>query len=165
MTEQQLSLFNFYKGWDVYQRHLVTAIAPLTTEQLTLRSSQHHWSVGMIATHIVATRAGWFHTRMGEGGTEMAAIELWDYWDEMEVPVRSAAELVDGLERTWQMIQDALTRWTAADFEQVFPHPSNDESLARSRQYIIWHVLEHDIHHGGEISSILGAHGLAAVDI
>ena len=95
----------------------------------------------------------------------MASIELWDYWDEMEVPVRSAAELVDGLERTWQMIQDALTRWTPADLEQVFPHPSNEESLARSRQYIIWHVLEHDIHHGGEISSILGAHGLAAVDI
>jgi hypothetical protein len=49
MTEQQFSLSHFYKGWDVYQQHLVTAIAPLTAEQLTLRSSQHHWSVGMIA--------------------------------------------------------------------------------------------------------------------
>jgi uncharacterized damage-inducible protein DinB len=83
----------------------------------------------------------------------------------MEVPVRSAAELVDGLERTWQMIQDALACWTAADLEQVFPHPNGEESLARSRQYIIWHVLEHDIHHGGEISSILGAYRLAAVDL
>ncbi len=63
------------------------------------------------------------------------------------------------------MIQDALARWTPADLEEVFPHPYNKESPARSRQWIIWHVLEHDIHHGGELSSILGAHGLAAVDL
>ena len=62
------------------------------------------------------------------------------------------------------MIQDALARWTPADLEHVFPAYS-EESPARSRQYIIWHVLEHDIHHGGELSSILGAHGLPAVDL
>jgi uncharacterized damage-inducible protein DinB len=116
----QLSLSPFYKGWDVYQQHLVAAIAPLTAEQLALRSSPQNWSIGMIATHIVACRAWWFHTRMGEG---------------------------------------------SADLEQVFPHPDGGDRPARSRQWMIWHVLEHDIHHGGELSSILGAHGLAAVDL
>lgn len=166
-TEHQLSLSLFYKGWDVYQQRLVAAIAPLTSEQLALRSSPQNWSVGMIATHIVATRVWWFHTRMGEGSADLAPLELWDRWEESEepLPLRSAAELVAGLERTWQMIQDALARWTPTDLEQVFPHPYNEESPARSRQWIIWHVLEHDIHHGGELSSILGAHGLAAVDL
>jgi uncharacterized damage-inducible protein DinB len=162
MTEYQLSLSPFYKGWDVYQQRLVAAIAPLTAEQLALRGSPHHWSVGMIAEHIVATRAWWFHARMGEGGAEIASLESWD--ENEEAPLRPAAELVAGLERTWQLIQDALARWTPADLEQVFP-PYDEESPARSRQYIIWHVLEHDIHHGGELSSILGAHGLAAVDL
>ena len=96
----------------------------------------------------------------------MGKFSLWDRWEESAepLPLRSAAELVAGLERTWQMIQNALARWTPADLEQVFPQ-YNEESPARSRQYIIWHVLEHDIHHGGELSSILGAHGLAAVDL
>ena len=89
----------------------------------------------------------------------------WDLWEEREVPLRSAAELVAGLESTWQMIQDALAHLTPADLEQVFPHPDGGDRPARSRQWIIWHVLEHDIHHGGELSSILGAHGLAAVDL
>ena len=80
-------------------------------------------------------------------------------------PLRSAAELVAGLGATWQVIQDALARWTPANFEQIFPHPSREDWPVRSRQYIIWHVLEHDIHHGGELSSILGAHDLAAVDL
>ncbi len=59
----------------------------------------------------------------------------------------------------------ALASWTPADLGQVFPHPFREDWPARSRQWIIWHVLEHDIHQGGELSSILGAHGLAAVDL
>ena len=161
MAEHQLSLAPFYKGWDVYQQRLVEAIAPLTLEQLALRSSPQNWSVGMLVAHIVATRVWWFHTRMGEGSADLAPLELWD---QNEEPLRPAAELVTGLERTWHMIQDALARWTPADLEQIFP-PHGEGTVARSRQYIIWHVLEHDIHHGGELSSILGAHGLAAVDL
>jgi len=34
-----------------------------------------------------------------------------------------------------------------------------------SRQCIFWHVIEHDLHHGGELSFSLGMHGSAAVDI
>jgi hypothetical protein len=45
-------------------------------------------------------------------------------WDEDGEPSHSAAELVAGLETTWQMIQDTLSRWTFADLEQVFPHLS-----------------------------------------
>jgi len=162
MSEHQLSLSLFYKGWDVYQQRLVEAIAPLTLEQLALRSSPQNWSVGMLVTHIVSTRVWWFHTRMGEGSADLAPLGLWD--ENEEEPLRPATELVAGLERTWQMIQDALARWAPADLEQIFP-PHGERTVARSRQYIIWHVLEHDIHHGGELSSILGAHGLAAVDL
>jgi len=167
MTEHQLSLSPFYAGWDVYQQQLVAAIAPLTSEQLALRSSPQQWSVGMLATHIISARAWWFHTRMGEGSADLAPLGLWDRWEESEEPLRSAAELVAGLERTWQMIQDALAHLTPADLEQVIPIRSwnGEERPGRSRQWMIWHVLEHDIHHGGEISCILGAHGLAAVDL
>src|SRR2546430_7954063 len=164
MTKHQLSLAPFYKGWDVYQQRLVAAIAPLTAEQLALSSSLQNRSVGMLVTHIVSARAWWFHTLMGEGesGADLAHLGLWD--ENEEEPLRPVAELVAGLERTWQMIQDALAHLTPADLEQVFP-PYSEESPARSRQWIIWHVLEHDIHHGGELSSILGAHGLASVDL
>jgi uncharacterized damage-inducible protein DinB len=34
-----------------------------------------------------------------------------------------------------------------------------------SRAWVVWHVLEHDLHHGGEISLTLGMHGLQAPDI
>jgi uncharacterized damage-inducible protein DinB len=59
------------------------------------------------------------------------------------------------------MIQNALARWMPADLGQTFPR--RDTSV--SRQWISWHVIEHDLHHGGELSFSLGMHGLAAIDI
>ena len=58
MTEHQLSLLPFYAGWGIYKQRLVAAIAPLTGEQLALRNTPQHWSIGMYATHIVAIAPG-----------------------------------------------------------------------------------------------------------
>ncbi|HLZ57872.1 MAG TPA: DinB family protein [Ktedonosporobacter sp.] len=162
MTEQPTSIAPFYKGWDVYQSLLINALAPLSPEQLALRAAPHQWSIGILAAHVIAARVGWFHIRMGEGSADLTPLADWD---DDGAPARSAAELVAGLEASWQMIQDALARWTYADLEQVFPHPSRPDRPARSRQWIIWHVIEHDLHHGGEISLSLGIYGLAAPDL
>jgi uncharacterized damage-inducible protein DinB len=72
--------------------------------------------------------------------------------------------LVSGLETTWQVIQQALQRWTIADLAEVFPPPSPGEE-SFTRQFVIWHLIEHDLHHGGELSFILGMHGLTAIPI
>jgi uncharacterized damage-inducible protein DinB len=196
MTEQRLPLLPFYAGWGTYQQRLVAAIAPLSAEQLALRLTPDHWSIGMYVTHIVANRAWFFHARMGEGGDELTALELWalGVCEAGVDPLHSAAELVAGLEQTWQLIEQTLTRLTPADLEQrVAPLDQADrerhaqqvepalqpyaqmwlEASARSGetrpaislQSIIWGVLEHDIHHGSEISTTLGVHGLPVVEI
>jgi DinB superfamily len=196
MTEYQLSLLRFYAGWDRYQQRLVAAIAPLTVEQLALRNTPQHWSIGMYATHIVANRAWWFHARMGEGSDDLTSLELWalGVCEANVDPCHPAAELVAGLDKTWQLIEATLARLTPADLEQVFPplseaervrhakqvepalqpyaqlwldreHLAGEVKPAYSRQWIIWGVLEHDIHHGSEISTILGVHGLPVVEL
>src|SRR6185437_10581212 len=105
MAEQQLSILPFYAGWGIYTQLLVAALAPLTREQLALRLTPHHWSIGMYATHIVANRAWWFHARMGEGGDDVTALDLWalGVCEANVDPCHSAAELVAGLEKTQQM--------------------------------------------------------------
>src|SRR5713226_1637786 len=99
MTQNTLSPWNFYKGWDTYQGHLVKAIEPLTAEQLELRISPNLRSIGLLAKHIVRTRANWLALAIGEGGpdTDVAAIARWEH--DGEVP--STAELVRGLEVTF----------------------------------------------------------------
>lgn len=165
MTEHPFPLAPFYKGWDGYQHHLVHALAPLSTEQLALRAAPHLRSVGIIATHIIGARARWLYYLLKEGDENLISLGTWD---DPGQPARSAAELLSGLETTWQVIQDALHRWTIADLEEIF-HDTNEngeeEEEALTRQWVIWHLIEHDVHHGGEISFVLGMHGLTAIDL
>ncbi len=163
MTQDTVSPWSFYKGWDVYQGHLVKAIAPLTPEQLEFRISPDLRPIGLLARHIVRTRASWLALAIGEGepGADVMAIAQWEY----DGAIPSRAELVHGLEVTFRAWQECLQRWTPEDMEYVFKGERWGEPYELSRQWVTWHVIEHDLHHGGELSFSLGAHGLAAPDL
>ena len=169
MTEQSFPLITFYQGWENYQRGLVEIIAPLSSAQLALPAASHQWTIGMVAQHMIANRVWWFQTWMGKGSPDLAPIAHWDPADEEEQFVLEAAELVAGLETTWQMMADALVRWTPADLGHVFSPPASLREDQRENfpphtlQWIIWHVLEHEIHHGGELSLALGEYDLPGI--
>lgn len=158
---EQLTLAPFYRGWEAYQRLLIDAIAPLSPQQLALHASPGQRPLWLLVAHIIGTRVGSFQW-IDEGATELAPLDLWDADD---APPRTAAELIHGLEVTWAMIDGCLNRWTPAMLDDEFTGESPHGMVTRTRQWIIWHVLEHDLHHGGEISLTLGNHGLAAPDL
>jgi uncharacterized damage-inducible protein DinB len=156
------TLSTFYKGWEDYQGQLVKALAPLTPDQLALRADPALRQVGTIAAHIVGARTRWFLQAIGEGNQNLASMATWGRDGD---PPHNAAELVYGLEATWQMIREALDRWTPEEFARPFQIERHGESHTFTRQWIIWHLIEHDLHHGGEISFSLGMHGVPALDL
>ena len=167
MAEDNFTLTTFYTSWKAYQDRLKESLAPLTAEQLTLRAAPDLRSVGENAAHIVGCRAGWFTEFLGEdGGAEVKDIARWDVFptlpDEPGAPDRTVAELVRGLDLTWQLMADCLARWSPAEMQQTFPDDWDGTPVELSRAWVVWHVLEHDLHHGGEISLTLGMHGIPA---
>ena len=162
MADSPSTLETFYKGWNDYQSLLLKAIEPLSSAQLALRAAPGLRSIGEIATHMIGARARWFHDLMGEGDETFAALATWD---RAAMPTRNASELVNGLESSWRVMQESLARWTPADWEYTYEGERSGESYALTRQWVVWHLIEHDLHHGGEISLTLGIHGLAAPDI
>ncbi len=169
MAHQALPLITVYAGWGRYQRRLIEIVAPLSPEQLALPAAPHHWPIGMIAQHMIANRVWWFHGWMGEGSADLMAIAHWDPRDDPAPPQRTTAELVAGLEATWQMIDTALSRWTVADLGHPFPPAAflTEEERQmigeRTLEWILWHVHAHEIHHGGELSLALGTYGLEGI--
>jgi len=159
MADDTLTLTTFYTAWKAYQERLAAAVAPLAAEQLALRAAPGLRSIGETAAHIIGCRVGWFTITLGEDvGADVRAVP----WEEPGGPAQSAAELVRGLDRTWQMMTECLTRWSPADMEQTVPDDWDGQQVQLSRAWIVWHVLEHDLHHGGEISLTLGVFGLQA---
>jgi uncharacterized damage-inducible protein DinB len=156
------TLAAFAPEWEQYQGLLIKALALLSSEQLALRAAPNLRSIGEIATHVVGARARWLHRFLGEGGDELAELSTWD---RPNMPVRTAAELVSGLESTWRVLQGALGRWSEADLAEEVERTQAGETEKLTRRWVIWHLIEHDLHHGGEISFSLGMHGLPAPDL
>ena len=44
-----------------------------------------------------------------------------------------------------------LQRWTPDDCASNFPDEWDGQTYEVSRSWVIYHVLEHDLHHGGEV--------------
>ena len=162
MSETSETLAFFTQGWQNYQNQLSKALAPLSPEQLALRAAPDLRSIDELARHVIAVRAGWFHFNLEEGDEHFGALSKWDG---PGTHPRSAEELVSGLEQTWQVIQEVLGRYTLADLQSTVQEEWEGQTYTYTRGWIIWHVIEHDTHHGGEIAYSLGMHGLTAPDI
>jgi uncharacterized damage-inducible protein DinB len=162
----------FYDGWARYQQLVIDALHDLTPDQLGLRTAPHQWAVWQLAGHVAGSRAFWFHDILGEGEpavrdlfrverTTVPGVSLEDAgWEDVQDEPRSAEDVIEALTRTWSLIDDCLRRWTPDDLAVIFERGSR----THHRGWIVWHVMEHDIHHGGEISQILGSHGLVGLD-
>lgn len=164
MTESALTIAPFYKGWHEYQERLVQAVAPLTPEQLTLGVASDLRPIGMLIAHIIVVRAGWLHFQLLEQDERLLELIEWDEWD---FKSRTADELVRGLEATWAVIEAGLNRWTVSNLDDVV-WDTNDEGepvIPLTRQWVLWHLIEHDLHHGGELSYSLAIHHLSGVEI
>jgi hypothetical protein len=107
---------------------LVEGIVPLTLEQLAFQAAPNQRPVWLIAAHIIGTRVGWFHGWMGEGDQSIAAFDPWDFDD---APPRTAAELIEGLNATWQMIEGCLNRRTPENLTDPFVRRRGDRDVTR----------------------------------
>ena len=164
MAEEQIALTKIFDGWGAYQEKIAEAVAPLTPEQLVLRVAPQIRSIGEIATHIIAVRVRWFTQVLQVDEPDLLPLAAWDR-PAPDAPARTAVELAEGFAASWGMVERALAEWTPADLDGVMEGTRHGEAYSLTRQWVIWHVAEHDLHHGGEISLTLGAHGLQAPDI
>ena len=178
------SLMSIFEGWDGHQLALVLAITPLTPEQLTWRPAPHLRSVGELISHIALARLYWFHNMGAPGSAELARqIAPWEgekantenltefrrWFDAIakqeEAIVESPAELLRWLEASWQVIETTLTTWTVADLAQTYRHLYQGKMYAVSRQWVIWRIMSHDLHHGGQLAILLGLQGIEVPDL
>jgi uncharacterized damage-inducible protein DinB len=162
MVENKTTVEVFVGEWRRNQGYLEAALTDLSAEQLQLRAGPDQLSVGQLAQHIIAVRVYWFHGLLGEGGEEIAGYAAWD---DPDAPARSSAELLQGLNVSWQLIAGAMEGWSTIDLQQTFEYETAEGVVHRSRNWVIWHVLEQNLHHVGEITAALLIYGLPAPDL
>lgn len=58
------------------------------------------------------------------------------------------------------MIETTLNTWTVADLAQTYQHIREGKIYAVTRQWTIWRIMSHDLHHGGQLALRLGLQGI-----
>ena len=142
-----------FLSWQDYQGALKRAVAPLTDEQLGRRILPGRRTPGEIAEHIVFGRALHLCRILG---AEIESLVSYQRWEDEGDPPRTAAEILQGFEVTWRVIEERLMRGCPAD------------SLTDSEVEVvgaIWGLLDHDLPHAGQLSLLLRAIGMPGVVI
>jgi uncharacterized damage-inducible protein DinB len=130
--------------------------------------------VGETVRHICIGRTIWFYRMAAPGSSEVAAaIEVWETESDgsrnivetaLEITT-DAASLVQWLQSTWGMIETTLRTWSVADLATIWYETWDGRDWAISRQWTLFRVLAHDIHHGGELALMLGIQGIETFEL
>jgi uncharacterized damage-inducible protein DinB len=146
------------------RRDLLCALGMLTDEQLALVPCDGLWSLGKVARHIAEAEEGWFRYDVAR------ELEEWpQFRDEDSATIASIkALLTEVRERTEAFLaglghDDPANPGAASPGLETIVEAPWGEKLTLN--WIILHVLEHDIHHRGEIFLMLGLLGLGAPKI
>ena len=157
-----------YSGWEGYQQSLVSAVHGLTPENLRYRPHPEHRSVGEIVGHIAYGRIDWFHRMKAPGSAELNQ-EITPYYKGEALLHDSVSEdpeaLIYWLEASWRMVESNLQRWTVVDLATTFRFTYWEVEYAIPYQWVIWRILSHDIHHGGQLSTLLVQQGIDLPDL
>jgi uncharacterized damage-inducible protein DinB len=154
MNRSTIAEARVFAAWQGVQTALVTAISPLTPEQLTARPVAGQRTVAEIAAHIAFGRALWARKALGDAATTSVAAFI--RWDSPERSPQDVASLIHGLTTTWDLYANVLQ----------LGEPDDGLSAADAeRLQILWGMLDHDLPHAGEISLLLGAQGLPGVEL
>lgn len=168
MTEGTEPIRRFYADGTQYRSRLVEAVRGLTAEQLDFSAGPDHAPIWALAAHCAGTRAYWLCGVLGEPGAETTPfpdpLSGLGWEDDPDHP-RSAAELVMALETTGAIVERCLDTWTTDMLEVEFERWVGDVRQMHTRRSILLRLLSHDAFHSGEISQLLGAHGLPAIDL
>lgn len=151
-----MKLETVYQGWDGYQRSLVLAVKDLSEEQLAFRCHPDTRSVAELTQHIADGRIDWL-SRIGA-----------PYAEELRCAIRlrtRGSELADWLEQTFRMVEGILSNWTTDDLKKTFRHTYQGKTYEVSFQWVVWRIMTHDIHHGGQLCELLAMQGVFPLEL
>lgn len=131
----------YFDHWEKIRRDLMRAVAVLQDRDLEFRPSQEYdRTVGDILRHIINVEDGWIH---------FVVRREHDSWPaEKTEATGTVAGIRSELERVHQKTMKYLSQVPAEDFNRIVQVPQDGTPKLG---WILWHVIEQQIHHRGEL--------------
>lgn len=141
--------------WKEVRTDLFRALDMLSDEQLSFVPREGMWSLGETVRHIANTEEGWFRYVVERKYAQWPP----DYSAADYPTVESIKALLTDVHARTQAFLEPLT---LEDLEQIIDSPSGEQIPLK---WIVWHVIDHEIHHRGEVFLMLGLMGMEGPDM
>ncbi len=143
-----------FSHWGQVRADLLNTIDMFHEHELRYQPFTGSWSVGQIMLHIAECEDNWLH------GVVRHEFSPWMFYNFDDHPSKDAIK--DMLDRAQIRTTALLENLNEDDLDQKYKTPDGNNYRLR---WIIWHVLEHEIHHRGELSLALGLLGREGLDV
>ncbi len=143
-----------FNHWEQVRADLLTTIDKFSEEELTFSPFSGSWPVGRIMLHIAECEDHWLHGEVRHEFAPPVKYSLADY------PTKAAIK--DVLGNAHSRTLEFLDGLDEKDMDHLY-QTRHGETFPLG--WIIWHVLEHEIHHRGELSLALGILGREGLDV
>jgi uncharacterized damage-inducible protein DinB len=150
-SHEALELFG---QWQEVRVGLLQALDMITNEKLSFAPRDGLWSLGTVARQIANAEHGWFRYVATD------QLDEWPALDEDETPTVDAVKTL--LTEVHSRTEAALSSIDISKVDRIVEAPRGARFPV---QWIIWHVLVHEIHLRSEIYIAPGLMGLEALDL
>jgi uncharacterized damage-inducible protein DinB len=149
-----MNIAQFFSHWKQVRADLLSTLDKFSDDELRYVPFNTSWSVGHIVLHIAEAEDGWFRHAVTRELEEFPEYSLENYPRKEDIKSLLAAVHA----RTQQYLESL----NDSDTSHVVEVPWG-ESIPLV--WIIWHAVEHEIHHRAELSLILGLLGREGLDV
>lgn len=153
-----MNLADLFSNYFTVRKEMVKAVKNLSWQHLEWTPPNHTNSIGSLLAHIAETEYWWI-TIVAE---QKVDLEKADF--ERFSKVRSLVEIVTLLDEYLAETRAYLVREDSSDWDDVFYDvKGRDESV--SKRWLVWHVVEHQARHRGQIFMLMRMQGLDVPDV
>ena len=146
-----MTLSEFFSNYFTVRDELRVAVRDLTPEQLAWTCHQHPGSVGQLLGHIAENEAFWI--------SAVAKGETVDFSRFENLTGRE--DLLAVVDEYAGVMRDFLEHEHIENWDRVFYRYVEDNQEEKfSQRWLIWHVVEHQARHRGQIFMLMRMQGL-----
>jgi len=153
--EEAMKPSDLFSHWKRIRAGLVETIQKFDEGQLGYAPFAGSWSVAEIMLHIADAEDGWFRHVVSRELDEWPSHYTVENYPDLDA-IQGA---LDGVHRNTEAYLESISE---PDLEKMIETPWGEPIPL---YWIIWHVLEHEVHHRAELSLILGMLGKEGLEV
>ncbi|MDD3730870.1 MAG: DinB family protein [candidate division Zixibacteria bacterium] len=151
-----MKLAEIFSNYYTVRQELMAVVERLTPDQLAFTAPNHPNSIARLLVHIAETEYGWL---------DMVALKKETVFDSSRFEKISALpEILKLLEYHFDEFSRYLENEDLNDWDRVFyALPESDVKV--SKRWLVWHVVEHQARHRGQIFMLMRMQNLEVPNV